>query len=508
MPSAVDLVRRFRDLRVLVIGDAMLDSYLEGTAARLCTEGPVPVVRKTGEHRAPGGAGNTSCNLCALGAEVVFLAVVGDDLVGQMLRSTLRERGVDDRWLIEDPAISTVHKLRILADGQYVVRFDEGESQRLSPAVSKRLLARLEEVFPDCDAVVMSDYGYGVVASAAIQRLRALRAQRPCPLLVDSKDPRRFRGAGATVVTPNHVEARLAVERSLETERSADPDEMAAIGRRLLTMIDAEHVAITMAEAGVVCVDRDGISTHLPAHPVAAANDVGAGDSFASAMALALAAGADCIEAARIGIDAASVAITKRWTAVVHHQELLQRVSLRDHAGAAEQPAQGRSRASSALPHLMALLAAEQRTGRRVVFTNGVFDILHAGHVEFLRRARELGDTLVVGINSDTSARRLKGKDRPINSERDRQALVAALDSVDHVVLFDEDTPAALIRALRPDVHVKGGDYADVALPETEAVHAVGGRIEIVPLIGSLSTSHVIDRIVALAAGAPTGTEQ
>ncbi|MBX6342739.1 MAG: D-glycero-beta-D-manno-heptose 1-phosphate adenylyltransferase, partial [Thermomicrobiaceae bacterium] len=218
--------------------------------------------------------------------------------------------------------------------------------------------------------------------------------------------------------------------------------------------------------------------------------------SFTAALALAIAAGAASAEAARIGIDAAGIAVTKRRTAVVRHQELLQRVSLRVH------------RPGPAAPDVEALarrLAAARRAGRRVVFTNGVFDILHAGHVEFLRRAKALGDVLVVGVNSDRSARALKGEGRPINSERDRLALVAALDPVDHVVLFDEETPAALIRALRPDVHVKGGDYADVALPEADAVREVGGRIEIVPLVGSLSTTSVIDRIVALASNGEIG---
>jgi D-beta-D-heptose 7-phosphate kinase / D-beta-D-heptose 1-phosphate adenosyltransferase len=520
MATAVDVVRRFRRLRALVIGDAMLDSYLEGTATRLCSEGPVPVVEKTSEQHAPGGAANTAANLRALGAHVAFLGVVGRDVPGALLRSAFREQGIDDRWLVEDEHAATPHKVRILADGQYVVRFDEGDRRRWSAEGQKRLLANLEGAFKRCDLVVVSDYGYGVASAELIERLRTLRAARPCVLLVDSKDLRRFRHAGATVITPNHLEARLTIEQAWDTRvpcfepsgeaRSApqrDPD-IEWVGRRLLEMIDAEHAAITMAAEGAVLIDRHGASLHLPAHPVPHANVVGAGDSFAAAMALALGAGATVAEAGQIAIDAAGIAVTRPGTAVVQHQELLQRVSLRDHvegpialtrASAPGSDGAQLGEARSAVDRLAARLTDERRAGRTIVFTNGVFDILHAGHIRFLRQAKELGDVLVVGVNSDRSARRLKGRNRPIIGERDRLALVAALEPVDDVVLFDEDDPTALIRALRPHIHVKGGDYADEVLPEAEAVRDVGGRIVILPLIGSLSTTRVIDRIIALA---------
>ncbi|MBX5445515.1 PfkB family carbohydrate kinase [Sphaerobacter sp.] len=492
MARVVDVVRRFRRLRALVIGDAMLDSYLEGTAARLCTEGPVPVVRKTAEERVPGGAANTAANLRALGAEVVFLGLVGEDVPGDLLRAALASRGVDDRWLVVDPAVSTLHKLRILADGQYVVRFDEGDTRGASPAARARLLEHLEHAFPACDVVVVSDYAYGAVADDLVARLRALRAARPCPLVVDSKALHRFYAAGATVVTPNDLEARLAVAPSAEEPGGLDLAEVERIGRGLLEQIEAAYAAITLGADGVFLLGRDGTGRHLPAHPAGQASDIGAGDTFAAALALALAAGADVVEACRIGIDAAGIAVASQRTAAVPYQDLLRRVSLRDLDG---RPAS----MAAARRDVVARLDAARLAGRTIVFTNGVFDILHAGHVEFLRQAKALGDLLVVGVNSDRSARRLKGAGRPINSERDRLALVAALDAVDEALLFDEATPAELIRTLRPHIHAKGGDYADVPLPEAEAVRAVGGRVAILPLVGSLSTSGVIDRIVALA---------
>jgi D-beta-D-heptose 7-phosphate kinase/D-beta-D-heptose 1-phosphate adenosyltransferase len=509
MTTAVDLVRRFRRLRALVIGDAMLDTYLEGSAARLCSEGPVPVVRKTSELRNPGGAANTAANLAALEADVIFLSIIGRDFAGSLLRFALRERGVSDEWLVEDEQASTLHKMRILADGQYVVRFDDEESHAFTAESRKLLLARLEAALPSCDVVVISDYCYGVLTDELLSRLKALRAAHPCPLLVDSKDLYRFREAGATVITPNHLEARLLCPGHLvsrpsgvkASETRPDLAEMEHIGRQLLSLIDTEYAAITMAGDGVLLLGRRQDALHLPAHPVQHPNDIGAGDSFAAAMALTLGAGASIEDAARIGIDAASIAIARRGTAVVHYQELLQRVSLHDHAlnSRGQFPAT-EIESLLALSQLNDRLEQERAAGKTIVFTNGVFDILHAGHVQFLKAAKQLGDVLVVAVNSDSSTRRLKGKNRPINSERDRLALVAALDPVDYVLLFDDDTPGALIRALRPHIHVKGGDYADESLPEEEAVREVGGRLVILPLAGNFSTSRMIDRIVALAA--------
>ncbi len=483
MTGPVDVVSRFAGLRALVIGDAMLDTYLEGVATRLCKEGPVPVVRRNASERAPGGAANVAANLAALGAEVFFVALVGQDEAGTALRQALRARGVSDRWLVDDPVAGTVHKLRIVANDQYVVRFDEGDTRDCKVDAHDRLVANAEDAFRRCDLVIASDYGYGVLSERMLALLATLRRERPCVLAVDAKDVARFNGTRPTVVTPNLAEASRVVAPNVEP---AGPESGEKVARALHSMLDADYVAVTMAGDGVMLVGPRGATTHLPTHPVARAGDVGAGDSFTAAMALALAAGAPAALATRIGMDAAAIAITQRRTSVVRHQDLLRRALLDDRP------------AAPGLRDLADHLDRERWAGRRIVFTNGVFDILHAGHVQLLQRAKRLGDVLVVGLNSDASTRRLKGPTRPINREQDRLALVSALDPVDYAVLFEEDNPIEVIRALRPHVHVKGGDYTPDQLPERDVCAEVGARIEILSLVEGRSTTGVIDRIVGL----------
>jgi D-beta-D-heptose 7-phosphate kinase / D-beta-D-heptose 1-phosphate adenosyltransferase len=500
--GAIDLVRRFHEMRVLVIGDALLDSYLEGEAARLSRDGPIPVVRKTIEQRLPGGAANVVANLHALGAQVSFLSVVGKDMAGMLLRETLRERGVDDQWLLTDHTIHTPHKLRIVADGQHIARFDEGDVQTSHYTLETQqcLLVSLEELYGCSDAIVVSDYSYGVLSQEITERLQSLLYAHPKAILVDAQELARFRQFPATVVTPNYQEASLFVENINGRQHNSGgvpgPENLIHVehmARQISSSFVAEYVAITLAEHGVFLLDRHGNATHLPAHPVAVAHDVGAGDSFASALTLALAAGGSMVEASQIGIDAAGIAVTKPRTAVVSYQELLQRVSVRIFTGLT-QTLQG-SNPQAALARLTAQLEVERLQGKIIVFSNGVFDILHVGHLQFLRQAKALGDILVVGVNSDASARRLKGPGRPINNELDRLALVAALDMVDHCLLFEGDTATDLLRALRPALYVKGGDYTNESLPEANVVDEIGGHIVILPLAGSTSTSRVIERI-------------
>ena len=491
--SAVDVVRGFPGLRVLVVGDAMLDTWLEGEAIRLCKEAPVPVVREASTTHCPGGAANTAANLAALGAEVSFVSLVGRDSAGDHLRQALREAGIDDADLVEDPTVSTLHKLRVIANGQYVVRFDEGNTEQVSERSRAALLQRIAETYARCDAVVVSDYCHGAVCDEVIGTLIQLRERGQKVIVVDSKEIARFSGLQATMVTPNLREAQRAADPHGSLDSRVTPAAASEIGTRLRSLLRADQIAVTMANEGVLLIGPSGEQTHLPCHPVEHAGDVGAGDTFTAATALALATGATATQAVRVGIDSASIAVTRSRTSVVSYQDLLRRVSLDNNAD------------TLSLKDVVARLEGERFLGKRIVFTNGVFDILHAGHVQLLRRARALGDVLVVGLNSDASTRRLKGPTRPVNRESDRIALVSALDVVDYAVLFDEDTPAELIRAIRPHVHVKGGDYQAESLPEIGAVHEVGAEVEILSLVAGRSTTALIDRIVATATAGGDG---
>jgi D-beta-D-heptose 7-phosphate kinase / D-beta-D-heptose 1-phosphate adenosyltransferase len=486
--SSTDVVSSFRGLRALVIGDVMLDTYLEGTASRICKEGPVPVVDLTDEEHAPGGAANVAANLHALGADVILIGLVGRDEAASQLRRALHQRGIDDAHLVEDADCSTMRKTRIVANGQMLIRFDRGETRNCGPKGLHLLLHHLEHALGQCDLVVVSDYGYGAVPDAAIGLMRDWRVRRKRVMTVDAKDVLRYAEAGVSCLTPSLAEAWNVIEKNKDLPMQADPTFAERIGSRLHQRVDAELLSITLAGDGVMLSERSGRTVHLPAHEVERAGDIGAGDSFTAAVALALASGATSEQAVRIGIDAAGIAVTQHRTAIVEHQDLLRRVSLE-------------GRAPMFSPRAVAIiLDADRFKGKRIVFTNGVFDILHAGHVDLLQRAKSLGDILVVGLNSDASTRRLKGPTRPIVSERDRLALVAALEPVDFAVLFDEDTPEELIRVFRPHIHVKGGDYRPDELKEAEAVREVGARIEILSLVVGRSTTNVINKIGSLFA--------
>uniref|UniRef100_A0A831T7C9 Bifunctional heptose 7-phosphate kinase/heptose 1-phosphate adenyltransferase n=1 Tax=Thermorudis peleae TaxID=1382356 RepID=A0A831T7C9_9BACT len=494
MTASIELVQRFHGLRALVLGDVMLDTYLAGTAERLCREAPVPIVRRSTEEHVPGGAANTAANLRALGAEVTLIGLIGPDHAGWRLREALQQRDIADAYLVEDAAVETLHKMRVLADGQFLVRIDEGDARRCSVAARQRLVEHLEQHLSTADVLVVSDYVYGVIDEELIDRLASLRHSRVLPLVVDSKQLLRFHRVPATVVTPNHLEACSAVDAPAVANGSHQPEALEEIGRCLLRRLETEHVAITLAGDGVLLLSREGSTHHVPAYQVAPASSIGAGDAFAAALALALAAGGDCLTATRIAVEAAGLAVRRRGTVVVEYQELLRRVSLSSNH---HRPGHG----VLDLPTLVSRLYTDRLAGRRIVLTCGVFDNLHAGHVDFLRRARALGDVLVVGINSDRSARRLAGQGGLLNHERDRLALVAALDPVDHAVLFDEDTPAALIESIHPDVYVKGAEHASSGLPESSAVREVGCELVYLPLGGSASSKERIHHATAPAIG-------
>lgn len=475
------VVDRFADVSVVVIGESMLDAYLDGSAGRICREAPVPIVSLGGRRDAPGGAANTAVNAAVLGARVRFLSAVGDDREARLLRRALLERGVPSDDVLTDRSRETLAKNRVVADGQILLRFDQGTTGPVSPRTEAELLSRLQDAWRGADAVLVSDYGYGILTPNVIDALRRLQASSPRVLIVDAKHPERFRDVGVTASKPNFAEAARLVGLGDVGDRA---DAVIAHADVLRTLTGSRMIVVTLDTDGAVLLEADRPPYRTYARPSVSSRAAGAGDTFAATLTVSLGAGADAVTAVELASAAASVVVQADGTTSCSARQLARRLVspdrvVPDHDTAA------------------ALAQGYRADGRAIVFTNGCFDILHRGHVAYLNQAKALGDVLIVGLNSDESVRRLKGRERPINRLEDRAQVLAALSCVDHIVPFEEDTPVALIERIRPDVYVKGGDYAAEMLPEREVVERIGGRVQILGYVHDASTSGIIEQIRA-----------
>ncbi len=494
MVDAGRIGARFASLRVLVIGEAMLDRYLHGTADRLCREAPVPVVAVARQVDVPGGAANTAACVAALGATVTFLSVIGDDGEGVALRTALTERGVPTDAVRVQPGRRTLAKNRVVAAGQILVRYDSGDTVPIAPDIEAAICADLAAQIARADAVIVSDYGYGILTPFVRSTLQQVRADaiHPCPLFIDAKDLPAYHDLQPTAIKPNYAEARAV----LGLAPPADGDRAAQIATHadaLFERTGAAICAVTLDRAGALVLTRQDPPVHVAATATTHGDETrttGAGDAFGAAFILALAAGGDAATAAVIASAAAGVVVAKEGTATCTLPEL--QAALAPSQASVDAGTRGVTDCATLLP----VLAARQAAGARVVFTNGVFDILHRGHTGLLAAARQRGDLLIVGVNTDASVRRLKGSTRPVNPLDERMAVLAALESVDYVLPFTEgeDTPQHLIAAIRPDVFVKGGDYTRDTLPEAALVESLGGIVEIIPYLPDHSTTRTISR--------------
>lgn len=480
------LIDAFTGLNVVVIGDAMLDSYLEGSTARLCQEAPVPVVTLSNRKNSPGGAANTAVNLRSLGGQVTFLSVVGNDLEGKLLREALEERGVSTERILTQTQRQTLAKHRVIASGQMLVRFDQGSTHSIDAETEQALIDSLTLLYPSCDAVIISDYGYGILTPRVIEAIANLQSSTPRLLVADSKNLAAYRHVGVTAVKPNYHEAmrllNLPERRDALSEGNTRAGCITLYGEEILDITGAQIAAVTLDTEGAVIFERDSLPYRTYAQPTPHARATGAGDTFISALTLALAAGATTYASAELASAAAAVIVGKEGTAACSVEELQAYISRED-------------KYVTEVSSLSARLEFYRQQGRRIVFTNGCFDILHCGHIAYLNRAKALGDILVIGVNSDESIHRIKGPTRPINTLSDRVQVLAALTCVDCIIAFDENTPCNLIRAVRPDVFVKGGDYTREMLPEAPIVEELGGIVQILPYLENRSTTSIIERI-------------
>ena len=465
---------RFDQARVLVVGDVMLDRYWHGATSRISPEAPVPVVKIGQVEDRPGGAGNVALNIASLGAPAWLIAATGQDEAADALQTRLEAAGVYCDFA-RMPEVPTILKLRVISQNQQLIRLDHEEA--FIGLGSDIIEMKTEALLDNIGALILSDYYKGTLSDH--QRLIQMAKVRNIPVLVDPKGSDFERYRGATVITPNLNEFETVVGRCKNEQ------DLLSKGQQLLKDLELEALLITRSEQGMTLICKDSQEIHLPARAREVFDVTGAGDTVISTLAAALAAGSSLPKSAAIANIAAGIVVGKLGTATVSMPELRREVNRE----------LGAERGVVSKDQLMIAIEDARAHGEKIVFTNGCFDIIHAGHVGYLEQARKQGDRLVLAINSDASVKRLKGEGRPINSEDRRMAVLAGLEAVDWVVCFDEDTPENLLRAVKPDVLVKGGDYSIDEVVGAPIVYEYGGGVKVLAFLDNCSTTAIVDMI-------------
>ena len=480
---------RLPKLRVMVAGEVILDRYVWGDVSRISPEAPIPILRVNRREEKPGNAGFVMANLCALGAVASALSIVGADRDGALLRDILSGLGIGTRALITDPDRPTIVKERMLGSvqaahrgTQQLLRVDEEDPSPLSRARERELIARYRAELPRIDGVLISDINKGLLTPALVRAIIDGARRRRIPVIVDprlSGDFSLYRGAN--VLTPNRYETEQATGSKL-----VDRDAWRRAAEMLVQKLGLDACLITLDRDGMYLSERGGAGTYIPTVPRDVYDVTGAGDVVLSVFGLFAIAGLGYSSAARIANLAASIEVTRIGTEVITREDL---------AEALRPPHQGYERKIVAIDEIPAALERERRAGRTVAFTNGCFDLLHAGHVQALSFARAQADRLVVGLNGDRSVRALKGKSRPIYPAAERARILAALECVDYVVIFDETRAERIIRTVKPDVLIKGEDWRGKIVDGQTFVEARGGRVVLSPILAGRSTSNTIARL-------------
>lgn len=465
----------FEKARVLVVGDVMLDRYWHGISHRISPEAPVPVVNVNQTEDRPGGAANVALNMSALGCRVSLVGVVGDDEAGQILRDSLAAAKVHADLQVSATK-PTVTKLRVISHHQQLLRMDFEDPY--GPEDSSDFIAKVTRLLPEADILVLSDYAKGSLYDC--QGLIRLAREHGIPVVVDPKGEDFSRYKDADVITPNFIEFE-GIVGVCETEEA-----VVCRGQALIRELNLQALLVTRGEHGLSLLRPEQAELHLPARAREVFDVTGAGDTVIATLAAALAAGEPLPEATALANMAAGIVVGKLGTAIVSAAELR-------HAIIADQGAQ---RGLVTEEQLLLAIEDARAAGERIVFTNGCFDIIHAGHVAYLEEARKQGDRLIVAVNSDASIRRLKGPGRPINTLDRRMAVLAGLEAVDWVVPFEEDTPERLLRRVKPDVLVKGGDYTEDQVVGAALVKAHGGTVRVLGFIENCSTTSIVNKIL------------
>lgn len=474
------VVDRFAGLTVWVIGDLMLDEYVVGDVGRISPEGPIPVVRVRETQYRLGGAANVARQVAVLGAHAQIIGIAGRDETGNRLTDECARAGIDTGGVLRIDGSPTTRKLRVLSRRQQMLRLDWEDVRPCSEEAAAQIVQQLRSRGAP-DVVILSDYAKGLLTDALIAEVVELARAHGARVVVDPKRARVESYAGASVITPNLSELETAVGEALDP---ADEAAIVAAAERLMNRIDGiEALVVTRSEHGMLLVSPDGTRVSVPAERHEVFDVTGAGDTAIAVLGLGLAAGASMEDAVRLANTAAGLSVMQVGAAAISAESI--RESL---VGRGVGKILGRD-------ELAARVRDWRLSGKQVVFTNGCFDLLHAGHLSLLHESAALGDVLVLAINSDESVRRLKGPERPLVAAQERAALLAALECVDAVTIFEEDTPLETLQAAPPDVLVKGQDYRKEQVVGREVVEAAGGRVELVPLLPNKSTTALLDRI-------------
>jgi D-beta-D-heptose 7-phosphate kinase/D-beta-D-heptose 1-phosphate adenosyltransferase len=480
----IPYLERLASARVLCIGDVMLDHYIYGEVERVSPEAPIPVLRIERELKSLGGAGNVLRNLSALGASASFVSVIGNDDPGREIGRLLEAQDGAQLHVLVQPQRTTTVKTRYVAANQQLLRADRETAEPLDPYIREDLLRLARELVTDHAVVIVSDYAKGVLTEGmALEIIRAAR-EAGAFVIVDPKGGDHIRYRGADLLKPNRRELAHATGMPVATK-----SDIVAAARALIERCGLGGVLASLGQEGVVLVTADG-RVHVQQAQMREVYDVsGAGDTVVATLGAAIGAGIGLAGAARLANIAAGIVVGKVGTAVVYQSELAARLDSHDHAADKIMPR----------PHAVDLVERWRRQGLRIGFTNGCFDLLHPGHVALLRQAKAACDRLVVGLNSDASAARLKGPTRPVQSEGARAAVLASLTAVDLIVIFEEETPLELIRALRPQLLVKGADYRLDEVVGAEFVKSCGGEVLLAEVMPGYSTSATIARFARSA---------
>jgi D-beta-D-heptose 7-phosphate kinase/D-beta-D-heptose 1-phosphate adenosyltransferase len=468
---------------VLCVGDLMLDEFVYGEVSRISPEAPAPVIAVQRSEINIGGAGNVARNIAALGATCIFVGLIGEDDAGRVLTDKLKQEDRIEALLVADPSRPTTRKVRFVSEhfSTHMLRADWEQASPASAAIEQKLIDTILPQLPRADIVLLSDYAKGVLTARVLRNVIDAARKLGKRVIVDPKSANLAIYRGATLLTPNHKEFAEA------TRSRADSDAgIASAAQEAMILADCEAMLITRSEHGMTLVPRDGEAINVPALPVKVRDVSGAGDTVAAMLAVALAAGADWETVLRAATAAAAVAVGKTGTAVVSPAEWRRKILPHAFLAAEEKIV--------AATDLDARLTEWRSQQLRVGFTNGCFDILHPGHVKVLTAARATCDRLIVGLNSDASVKRLKGPERPVQDERARAEVLAALEAVDLVVIFEDDTPLSLITQIAPATLVKGGDYTREQVVGHEVVTQGGGEVVLVDILQGFSTTSLVAR--------------